>query len=64
LQKHHTEKDRIWVAYQDGVYDLTDFVKLHPGGSNYILLAAGSYLEPFMSFYDLHFKSKQFYDEL
>jgi len=52
------------VAFKDSVYDVTDFVKLHPGGINYIKLAAGSYLEPFMSFYDLHYRSKQFWDEL
>ena len=33
LSNHKTSKDRIWVAYQYGVYDITDFVIQHPGGS-------------------------------
>jgi sulfite oxidase len=38
-------------------YDITDFVKNHPGGSEKILMAAGSPLEPFWHLYRQHFAS-------
>ena len=56
VSKHRTPEQRIWVAYRDGVYDITDFVKVHPGGSEKILLGAGSNLEPFFKFYPFHQK--------
>jgi cytochrome b involved in lipid metabolism len=40
------------------VYDVTDFIKQHPGG-NKILLAAGGALEPFWSLYAVHKTSTQ-----
>jgi len=56
LQKHKRLEDRIWVAFRDGVYDITDFIKVHPGGSEKILLGAGNNLEPFFAFYPFHVK--------
>jgi cytochrome b involved in lipid metabolism len=38
-------------------YDITDFVKNHPGGSEKILMAAGAPLEPFWHIYRQHFAS-------
>lgn len=32
----------IWMSYGGVVYDVTDFIHNHPGGSERILLAAGS----------------------
>ncbi len=32
----------IWMSYGGMVYDVTDFIHNHPGGSERILLAAGS----------------------
>ena len=26
VAKHKTPKDRVWVTYKDGVYDITDFI--------------------------------------
>ena len=37
---------RIWMTYGGCVYDVTDFIKNHPGGSEKILLAAGGPVEP------------------
>ena len=42
VAKHKTKQDRIWVTYKDGVYDITDFVEGHPGGSARIMMAAGA----------------------
>lgn len=41
------EKDgAVWMSYGGYVYDVTDFVANHPGGSEKILLAAGGAIEP------------------
>ncbi|XP_037795072.1 uncharacterized protein LOC119590494 [Penaeus monodon] len=46
VSKHATMKDRVWVAYRHGVYDITDFIQEHPGGDK-ILMGAGGSVEPF-----------------
>ncbi|KAG9328993.1 hypothetical protein JZ751_008513, partial [Albula glossodonta] len=53
VYKHRTPADGIWVTYKGGVYDITEFVAMHPGGSK-ILLAAGGALEPFWAMYAVH----------
>ena len=42
------------MSYEDGVYDITEFIKRHPGGSEKILMAAGGPLEPFWEMYPFH----------
>lgn len=45
--KSHDSKDkRVWVVYENLVYDVTDFIDYHPGGE-LIMLAAGDFLDPF-----------------
>ncbi|XP_041373957.1 sulfite oxidase-like [Gigantopelta aegis] len=53
LAKHKTKDKGIWVSYKHGVYDVTDFVKEHPGG-NKILLAAGADIAPYWDLYGVH----------
>ncbi|KAM9813858.1 sulfite oxidase, mitochondrial [Neosynchiropus ocellatus] len=53
VTKHRSLEDGVWVTFQGGVYDITDFVSVHPGGSK-IMLAAGGALEPFWSLYAVH----------
>ncbi|MGH0145741.1 UNVERIFIED_CONTAM: hypothetical protein FKN15_038759 [Acipenser sinensis] len=53
VTKHRTLQDGVWVTFGDSVYDITDFVGLHPGGSK-IMLAAGGALEPFWAMYAVH----------
>ena len=31
VAKHATVDDRVWVCFNSGVYDITDFIKEHPG---------------------------------
>lgn len=31
VSKHASVKERVWVAYRHGVYDITDFIQEHPG---------------------------------
>ena len=37
----HNKKESCWIIIENEVYDLTDFIKKHPGGSNIILSRAG-----------------------
>lgn len=53
VTSHRTLQDGVWVTYKGGVYDITEFVAMHPGGDK-ILLAAGGALEPFWSLYAVH----------
>ncbi|XP_023689510.1 sulfite oxidase, mitochondrial [Paramormyrops kingsleyae] len=53
VAKHHSSAKGVWVTYKGGVYDITEFVSLHPGGDK-ILLAAGGALEPFWALYAVH----------
>ncbi|TSK16209.1 Sulfite oxidase, mitochondrial [Bagarius yarrelli] len=53
VTKHCSIEKGIWVTYKGGVYDITDFVTIHPGGDK-ILLAAGKALEPFWALYAVH----------
>lgn len=59
VSKHSTKTSRIWVTYKSGVYDITDFVKEHPGGDK-ILMAAGGQLEPFWDLFAIHKKNEVF----
>ncbi|CAG11757.1 unnamed protein product, partial [Tetraodon nigroviridis] len=53
VTSHRSLEDGVWVTYRGGVYDITEFVAVHPGGDK-ILLAAGGALEPFWSLYAVH----------
>ncbi|XP_054641840.1 sulfite oxidase, mitochondrial [Dunckerocampus dactyliophorus] len=53
VTKHRTLQDGVWVTYKGSVYDITEFVTMHPGGDK-ILLAAGGALEPFWALYAVH----------
>jgi sulfite oxidase len=47
------ESGGIWVTHKDGVYDISDFVAVHPGGER-ILLAAGQSIDPFWAIFSVH----------
>ncbi|XP_030634591.1 sulfite oxidase, mitochondrial [Chanos chanos] len=53
VTKHRSLEEGVWVTYKGGVYDITEFVAMHPGGDK-ILLAAGGALEPFWALYAVH----------
>ncbi|XP_049803851.1 sulfite oxidase-like [Schistocerca nitens] len=50
---HSNRNTGIWVTYNCGVYDITDYIEHHPGGDN-VLLAAGGSLEPYWMKYPVH----------
>ena len=65
VAKHKSAADGgIWVTYKDGVYDITDFVANHPGGSDKIILAAGQAIDPFWRIYQTHMKSSYAMEQL
>ena len=37
----------VWMTHGGIVYDVKDFIHIHPGGSEKIMTAAGSAIEPF-----------------
>ncbi|KAM3620696.1 uncharacterized protein V6R79_000712 [Siganus canaliculatus] len=53
VKSHRSLEDGVWVTFNGGVYDITEFVAMHPGGDK-ILLAAGGPLEPFWALYAVH----------
>uniref|UniRef100_A0A6I8NR99 sulfite oxidase n=1 Tax=Ornithorhynchus anatinus TaxID=9258 RepID=A0A6I8NR99_ORNAN len=52
--RHRSPETRVWVTLGSEVFDVTDFVALHPGGPAKLLLAAGGPLEPFWALYAAH----------
>jgi sulfite oxidase len=53
ISKHKNKNESVWVTYQEGVYDVTDFVSKHPGGEK-ILLGAGGPVDPYWRLYGQH----------
>ncbi|EDO34529.1 predicted protein [Nematostella vectensis] len=54
VARHTDARHGVWTTYEDGVYDLTDFIEQHPGGKKMIMLAAGSRLDPYWNIHDFH----------
>lgn len=54
VAEHNTEERGVWVTYKDGVYDVTEFLDLHPGGKDKLMLAAGKPVEPYWAIYRQH----------
>eukprot|EP00756_Hemistasia_phaeocysticola_P007731 Hpha_TRINITY_DN14378_c0_g1::TRINITY_DN14378_c0_g1_i1::g.86587::m.86587 len=56
VQKHRSAGS-LWVTYKGEVYDVTEFLKLHPGGHDLLLSAGGLDLGHFFSAYTVHLRS-------
>ena len=54
VQKHNSFETGIWVTFKNGVYDVTEFVNIHPGGFDKIKLAFGASVDPFWEIYGQH----------
>ena len=50
---------RNWVTYRDGVYDITNFIKKHPGGESLILSSSGGAVDNFWDYWASHHSSKK-----
>ncbi|KAK9508369.1 hypothetical protein O3M35_005950 [Rhynocoris fuscipes] len=53
IAEHSSKEKGIWVTYRHGVYDISEFIELHPGG-DIILMAAGGSIDPFWNLYAIH----------
>ena len=53
VASHCNHENGIWVTFESGVYDVTEFVKIHPGGEK-IMLAAGKAIDPFWQIFSIH----------
>ena len=58
LEKHNNKETKIYTSYKNNVYDITKFVDIHPGGSDFIMQCAGNSIEPFWDKYRIHYKSQ------
>ena len=47
VKRHRSLEDGVWVTYKDGVYDITNYLRSHPGGDEKLLMAAGEDLQSF-----------------
>ena len=47
VESQNAEGKRVLVTFRDGVYDITQFIANHPGGSHQIMIAEGKDLNPF-----------------
>jgi len=54
----HNKLEDMWVTYQDGVYDVTDFRHRHPGGSEFLEKAAGAAIDNYWAHWHSHHISK------
>ena len=37
----HNKKDDCWIIISNGVYDITEFLPIHPGGISIVMMVAG-----------------------
>jgi sulfite oxidase len=63
VNKHDSPDNRVWVTFKNGVYDITDFIPMHPGADK-LLMAAGSSVEPFWAMYAVHLNNPAIYGML
>ena len=57
VSRHRSPGKSVWLVVGRGVYDVTGFIKMHPGGDK-ILLAAGQSADPFWNLYQVHKQDK------
>ena len=48
----HNTKDDCWIIINDGVYDVTEFLSIHPGGKSIVISVAGKDATEY--FHELH----------
>ncbi|KAK4149935.1 mitochondrial sulfite oxidase [Chaetomidium leptoderma] len=53
VRKHDASSSEPWVAFEDKVYNITDWIAAHPGG-DVILRAAGGSIEPYWNIFTIH----------
>ena len=51
----HNKKDDCWVVIDNFVYDITEFLDIHPGGKRILISVSGGDVSDY--FYELHKES-------
>lgn len=59
VAEHADSSGRAWMSYGGFVYDVTDFIPLHPGGTERISRAAGAAMEPYWYLHQQHFETDE-----
>ena len=59
LLEYTDPKNKVLISYKDNVYNITDFIKEHPGGGEKIMLAAGKAIDPYWDIYPQHLKNTE-----
>ncbi|CAK0769681.1 hypothetical protein CVIRNUC_003692 [Coccomyxa viridis] len=54
VAEHDSPEKEVWVSYEGGVYNVTDFLEMHPGGAQRLMMAAGGAIDPFWAMYAQH----------
>ena len=52
----HTVVNSLWVTCKGIVYDISEFILGHPGGTDRLLMAAGMDLVPFFNIFTEHYR--------
>ena len=47
----------LWVTYKDGVYNVTEFTNVHPGGARFLKMAAGGAVDSWWAHWHWHHAS-------
>ena len=53
VSNHKTPND-AWVSYKNKVYDITNFINIHPGGRQNILMGVGGPIDMYWNIYKQH----------
>ena len=53
LKKHNT-KDDCWISYKKVIYNVTKYLKIHPGGINIMLENSGRQVDKEVEKYHSH----------
>ena len=66
VEKHRTMNKGVWMTYQDGVYDVTNYLRSHPGGTEKLLMAGGEDLASFWKLvpFQQHYQSPMVFELL
>ena len=60
VAKHNgTDNQPVWMSYGGFVYNVTQFIPMHPGGTERISRAAGAAMEPYWYLHTQHFETDE-----
>eukprot|EP00755_Sulcionema_specki_P034122 Sspe_Gene.102289::Locus_77270_Transcript_2_3_Confidence_0.429_Length_2013::g.102289::m.102289/K00387/SUOX; sulfite oxidase len=60
VKEHDVPENRMWVTWKGGVYDVTDFICGHPGGSDRLAMVGGTDMAPYWDVYRMHLQPEVF----